>query len=171
MLPARPGVELRTIPLELEVVKAIGDNGKSKLNLDCRRDVEVPKKNDTSSKEIVRFEYRFDPEFKEFYVTGARGGIQNIYHLRLDFYSERAKLRSMNDKLVEDKDGRREIVPAEPWDGPAVVERTFIVGLNMSFNAVKELAKFLNEKVKDIENVERSLPIEPSKEGDEDNDS
>lgn len=44
-------------------------------------------------------------------------------------------------------------------------------GLNMSFNAVKELAKFLNEKVKDIENVERSLPIEPSKEGDEDNDS
>jgi hypothetical protein len=157
--------------LGLEVVKAIGDNGKSKLNLDCRRDVEVPKKKDTTSKEIVRFEYSFDPEFNEFYVTGARGGIQNIYHLRLDFYSERVKMKSLNDKIIEHEDGRREIVPAEPWDGAAIVKRTFIVGLNMSFNAAKELAKFLNEKVKDIENVESSLPIEPKEEGDEDNDS
>jgi len=114
-------------------------------------------KKSSKDKELVVFEYQYAPDFKEYYVTGARGGIQNIYHLRLDFYSERIRLRSMEDVLVEDEKGKRVIIPRKAKKGPEVVERNFKIGLNLSFNAVKELANFLNVKVKEIEELEERM--------------
>jgi hypothetical protein len=118
------------------------------------------------AKELVRFEYSYDPTFEEYYVTGARGGIQNIYHLRLEFYSEKTRLRSMKDKLIEYQDGRREIKPEESKDSIDVVDRIFKLGLVMPFNAVRELSSFLNQKVKEIEEMERKLAVELKKNGD-----
>ncbi len=111
-------------------------------------------------KELVRFEYSYDPDFREYYVTGARGGLQNIYHLRMYFYKDKLKFRSMNEVMIEHKDGQREIRPEDPVDGPRTVERKFIVGLNLSFNAVRELSRFLHEKVKEIDGIERKLQTE-----------
>ncbi|TXT54066.1 MAG: hypothetical protein BAJATHORv1_90015 [Candidatus Thorarchaeota archaeon] len=108
-------------------------------------------------RELVRFTYQYSPDFREEYVTGARGGIQNIYHLRLDFYNERSKLRSLEDSLVEDTDGSRRIEPTESSNEPDIIERTFKVGLVLSFNAVRELSRFLAEKVKEIDEIERKL--------------
>lgn len=131
----------------------------------------MPSKKGSNFKEIVRFEYQFDPEFREYYVTEARGRIQNIYHLRLDFYVEKVKLKFLQDKLVQYDDGRREVLPIDLIVEPDFIERTLKVGLNKSFNAVRILARFLNEKVKEIEIIEKKLSEEIKHEGIMDNDS
>ncbi|MBD3407487.1 MAG: hypothetical protein GF411_15320 [Candidatus Lokiarchaeota archaeon] len=119
-------------------------------------------------KELIRFKYEYSPDFREEYVTGARGGIQNIYHLSLNFYSEKSKLRSLEDSLCEYTDGSRRIEPKEPSKEPDIIERTFKVGLVLSFNAVRELARYLEEKVKEIDMIEENLSKQISGGGDED---
>ncbi|MGQ4911561.1 MAG: hypothetical protein ACP6KW_05270 [Candidatus Thorarchaeota archaeon] len=123
-------------------------------------------KNGKEEKTLVRFEYEYDPEFREFYVTGARGGIQNVYHLTLDFYEEKTELRSMTDVLIEYPDGSREVRPAEPPKGVQVVNRKFKVGLVMSFNAARELASFLNDRIREIDEMEKKISKEIDAGGD-----
>ena len=107
----------------------------------------------TEEQTKIRFEYHFAPDFREYYATGARGGMVNGYHMHLDFYNEKRRLSTV-DHVTFDSEGKGTKVQSED-STEAIVDRTYVMGLSLSFNAARELADWLNKGLKDIEKVER----------------
>ncbi len=105
----------------------------------------------TEKKIIANFNYEYSPEYKEYYATGARGGIINGYHYHLEFYRETQHI-STQQQLVETSEGRRveDISDVEP----PVIQREFLFGLNLSFHAAFELYQWLGAKLSDMANIQ-----------------
>ncbi len=112
-------------------------------------------------KQEIVVEYIFGPEYREIYVNGARGGVQNGYHLKIDFYVERTSMPFTKERLEMGEDGKTERIPLDAKD-TLVVEREFKVGLILSFHAARELFLWLSQRVKEIEQVERHIREGPS---------
>ncbi len=110
-------------------------------------------------KEII-FEYVTGPDYREFYVNGARGGIQSAYHLRMEFYVEKLRMPFTKEKLEVLPDGTQRRVPLDGED-KKVVEREFKVGIMMPFYAVKELFRWLSQRLPEIEAIEKEALANP----------
>ena len=86
------------------------------------------------------FSYTKSSEYKQYYVTGARGGIRP-YDFRLDFYNEEPE----RDEVVEaDKKGRpvKIKIPQE-----IMIHREYKTGIIMSPRSLLQLSKFLNDQI------------------------
>ena len=119
------------------------------------------KKKDLPSR--IKFDYVYSPEYKEVFVTGARGGIQNLYHLHLEFYREKRQFPLKQElNITFDKDSKpkkQEWIDLDAPENP-VIERQFLVGLNFPFQAVKELYSYLGERIKEIQKIEKEADEE-----------
>ena len=90
----------------------------------------------------IIFSYQKSPDYKQFYVTGARGG-SRPYDFRLDFYDEEPK--RPESEIIDEKE--RKTISDE-----VSVKREYKVGLTFSYRTLLELTRFLNrevEKMKD----------------------
>jgi hypothetical protein len=124
------------------------------------------KERKTKKKPNIIFEYGKSPEYREHYVTGARGGVQNGYHIHLEFYREKRRFSTVQHLLTDDSEIESKIVDVETPDVP-VVEREFVVGIDLSFHAARELTSFLVKRMKDIDDVEVQLVEAQKKKGED----
>ncbi len=104
---------------------------------------------------MVIFEYHYSPDYRKVYATGARGGFQSGYHLNIDFYHEKTR-RSTKQKLVPKNEREGRIEDIDPAD-PPIVDREYIVGIDLSIPAARQLARWLNERVSELEMMEKEI--------------
>lgn len=107
-------------------------------------------------KKLVKFEYDRSPDYREHYVTGARGGIQNGYHVHLEFYREKRKLSAVQHLVSDEAETERRIEDVKTLGTPVVL-REFVVGIDLSFHAARELTDFLVRRTKELEGIEDEL--------------
>ncbi|MHA1971590.1 MAG: DUF3467 domain-containing protein [Candidatus Hodarchaeales archaeon] len=88
----------------------------------------------------VTFSYSKSPEYKQFYVTGARGGVRP-YDFRLDFYNEEPERLEIVKSDVKGRPIRRKHL------GELKVHREYKTGIILSYRALLELSKFLNDQI------------------------
>ena len=123
------------------------------------------RKKDPPSK--IKFDYEYSPEYKEVFVTGARGGVVNGYHLHLEFYREKRRLPLQQElNITYDKDSKpkeHEWIDLDDPENP-VIKRQFLVALNLPFQAVKELHSYLGERIKEIRIMEKEANKETQNE-------
>lgn len=108
-----------------------------------------------AKKPVLIFEYSKSPEYREHYVTGARGGFQNGYHLHLEFYREKRKL-TKTQHMIDVSEGERKIVDVDAVETP-IIEREFVVGVDLSFHAARELTSWLVKRMDELEKLEKEL--------------
>ncbi len=102
----------------------------------------------------------YDDDYREIYITGARGGIQSAYHLKIDFYVERLRLPLTKEKLEIFPDGTQKRMAIDVGQ-TKTVEREFKVGIMMSFYAAKELFRWLGQRISEIEQIEKKIQETP----------
>ena len=100
----------------------------------------------SKAKPKLVFEYSKTPEFKRYYVVGARGG-PTPYDVHIDFYSEAPR------KL--DKQVAGESLPTPKI---VTVDRKEQVGVILSFKAAQELYDWLGKMLKKLKEQKAKKP-------------
>jgi len=103
------------------------------------------------SKKIV-FKYKFKDDYNPVYINGAYGGVSNKGEIVINFYLERLCLPNSETLVFDDK---AEITNCDikPSDLRESFLRYVENGVLMNLDTAKEVAKWLDTKIKQAEDM------------------
>ncbi len=92
---------------------------------------------------------KVSPNYRSMHVDGAFGGITTRGYISLSFYAERNAIPKTTEfNVVENK-----LEKLRDTGGLTGILREFEAGIYMDLNAAKELKKFLDDRITELENL------------------
>lgn len=98
----------------------------------------------------IKFVYNVDPDFKSYYINGAKGGIVKNYDFKIILYTDRVKI-PVEEKYDDEGNLIRAYPPEDNDDKETIIERNVPCELIMSIPTLVEMRDFFDRIIKNAE--------------------
>jgi len=103
---------------------------------------------------MVKFKYKFSPDYNPRYVNGAIGGINPQGEIIINFYLERNALPHSQSFEITENSVIGQLAATEPEDFQSSFVRFVENGVVMNYKAAKEIHRWLGDHLQKLEQSE-----------------